>query len=266
MSEKIILIRSRFEEELKKNSSLYDPVDIKRVRTEDWQIQRYLLDSNNEIDSAYQNLLRTLAWKKSFGLHQFKLSDFSSEIYDIYCFEIYSKDKFNRIILSESYKRQKYFSELDQLVRNIIAYQIEKADRLAFENGPENGVIYLGDFTDTPVLHLNVPLAKFRVDVINQHYPLMCQKIGLINVPFLLKPVIKLIVSFLKPSIKNAVENYTYETLKEQISDEVLHEDMKGNRKKREIPEGTGTLKNLIGKVGITEEAVKQFYKFHQLE
>lgn len=43
MSEKIILIRSRFEEELKKNSSLYDPVDIKRVRTEDWQIQRYLL-------------------------------------------------------------------------------------------------------------------------------------------------------------------------------------------------------------------------------
>lgn len=148
----------------------------------------------------------------------------------------------------------------------MIAYQTEKTDRLVFENGPEHGAVYLGDFTDTPVLHLNVPLAKFRVDIINQHYPLLCQKIGLINVPFLLKPVIKLIVSFLKPSIKEAVENYTYDSLKEIISDEVLHEDMKGNRKERTIPEGTRTLKELSGKVGVTENVVKQFYKYHQLE
>lgn len=43
MNDKINLIRTRFEEELKKNPGLYDPIDIKRVRTEEWQVKRYLI-------------------------------------------------------------------------------------------------------------------------------------------------------------------------------------------------------------------------------
>lgn len=157
MEDKIAGIRARFEIELKKNSILYHPIDVVRVRKEEWQVKRYLIgkyplfqvihkllflifyskkiESNENVDTAFEALIRTLAWKKSFGVHKLKPSDFPVEIYSLFCTEIYGKDKEGRLILSESYKRQKPFSELDQVTRKILAYQAELADRLTFQNG-----------------------------------------------------------------------------------------------------------------------------------
>jgi len=142
----------------------------------------------------------------------------------------------------------------------VIAAQIEKVDRQV----GDKGAIYIGDFTSTPLAHLNVPLAKFRVDCLNQHYPLLARKILLINVPFLLKPVIKLIVSFMKSSIRDAVENCSTEQLVSlHVDKEVLHKELGGTREKRFYPEQAPSLRQMQQKLELADSFLEQYYKFY---
>jgi len=95
MEEKIAEIRFRFESELNAAPTTvqYNPIDIARVRTEDWQVLRYLLDANGDVKSAYRNLLNTLEWKQSFGLHKLNEQYFATEFYELYKVEKFGEDR-----------------------------------------------------------------------------------------------------------------------------------------------------------------------------
>jgi len=112
MEVKIAEIRARFEQELilTQTPTKYSDIDIARVRTEEWQVKRYLLDYQEDVDQAYQALIRTLVWKQSFGVHTRELErDFPRELFDVMRGEIYGNDKEGRLIVSEAYTHQKHF-------------------------------------------------------------------------------------------------------------------------------------------------------------
>ena len=75
-------MRSRFETELASKPSAYHPIDVDRVRTDDWQLLRFLERSTNWTE-AYAQLIDALQWKKQVGVHDKRDEDFPREFYEL---------------------------------------------------------------------------------------------------------------------------------------------------------------------------------------
>src|SRR5699024_3247068 len=114
---------------------------------------------------------------------------------------------------------------------------------------------------------LDVGLAKFRVEVLNSHYPLLARRIVLHNVPTLLKPVLRVIVAFMRPSIRDAVV-YTSsaEQLARYIRPEVLPMELGGRREERRIPKGTVSLRHCYERFDLKPDFVDYYLKYNGIQ
>ena len=52
-------LRQKFLNEFETNAQLYHQIDVERVRNENWQIERFILDTDSE-DKAYRQLTKCL--------------------------------------------------------------------------------------------------------------------------------------------------------------------------------------------------------------
>ena len=92
-NESIARLRQMFEDEIANNADLYHSIDIERVRTEDWQVKRFLLDQPDmDEKKAFDNLCKALQWKKSFGVHDRTDQSFPKEFWELNSVEIYGRD------------------------------------------------------------------------------------------------------------------------------------------------------------------------------
>ena len=67
---------------LAKDNSEFEPADVARVKTDQSWGDRFLLDAYDE-DDVVQNMLRTLKWRKSYGVKNFTDDYFPQEIWKI---------------------------------------------------------------------------------------------------------------------------------------------------------------------------------------
>ena len=56
------VIRRKFLLEANTDGQFYHPIDVERVRTEDWQIERFVLENGSE-DQALRALITAMKWK-----------------------------------------------------------------------------------------------------------------------------------------------------------------------------------------------------------
>lgn len=110
MSSKAIeSLRARFEAELVRNASRYHEIDVERVRTEEWQVKRFLLRYDHNEDKAFEAMLAALQWKKEFGIHDRTDQDFPRELYEITMLEVCGRDRQGRVIQWERYRDHRNF-------------------------------------------------------------------------------------------------------------------------------------------------------------
>ena len=88
-------IRQKFLTEVDTNPHLYHDIDVERVRCEDWQVERFVIDYQS-CDKAYEALIKALQWKKSYGIHDRSHSYFPKEFYLI--FGSYGHDSEGRVV------------------------------------------------------------------------------------------------------------------------------------------------------------------------
>ncbi|KAI2795674.1 hypothetical protein BLOT_016591 [Blomia tropicalis] len=261
VGEKIKQIRIKFEEELLGESPQFHPIDIERVRCEDWQIARYIINCNGDIDEAFRSLKRTLVWKNEIGLHRIDENYFPTEFYELYKVEKYGTDKCGRMIFTESFAKQRHYNELEQCFQLMVAVSMEKMDRLA----GERGMTYVGDFTNTPIYRMDIGLARYRVDCLNNHFPLLAKKIILNNVPFVLKPILRLIVSFMAKNVENIVQYTTSDQLQTLIDWKYIPFEFGGPRNKRYYPLGTVPFHVCYTRFSVKPSFVQYFYRSNNL-
>lgn len=91
-AEAIANLRAKFETELSANGSEYHPIDIERVRTEEWQVKRFIMDNEGNEDKAFSELIRVMKWKKSYGIHDRNDQYFPTEFWQLNAIEINGKD------------------------------------------------------------------------------------------------------------------------------------------------------------------------------
>lgn len=124
-AEAIARLRALFEADLSAHPDLYHPIDVERVRTEEWQVKRFLLDQPDQEDetAAFAALSKALQWKKSFGLHDRTDQYFPKEIWELNGVEIYGKDKEGHLVQWEAVRNQvSIFVNFDKIPSNGICF------------------------------------------------------------------------------------------------------------------------------------------------
>lgn len=176
--------------------------------------------------------------------------------------ESYGEDKDGYAILAESYRHQRHWEEIEQVFIDLVTAHIEKMDRLV----GEKGMNYMADFSDTPVTKLDFSLATYRVNILNKHYPLLARRMMLHNVPKLVKPAMRLVVAFMKPSIRSTVVYTTDDDVTEYVPPEVLHADFKGKRLERYYPKSESMRSAAFAsKWQVDEKFIDSYYKYNNL-
>lgn len=136
----------------KENSDSFDETDVIRILSDDWQIERYLIQ-HQDIEVAYNALIRTLVWKKKFGIHERTDRFFPKEFYETMESDRTGLDRDGRHVYWANIKSSKIhkYSEFNYLLNQFIAHLNEKADQSVHR--------YDEFVTDDP---LNVDLSAFE--------------------------------------------------------------------------------------------------------
>src|SRR5699024_471923 len=136
-TEAITRIRAQFETELTANPDDFHPIDIARVRTEDWQIRRFLLSNPDDEPKAAKALFTALRWKKSFGIHDRQDDYFPKEWWEMTAAETCGRDRDGHLIQWGMLRRLVNFKQpgARKLTHQFIGHVCERLDVMAGEVG-----------------------------------------------------------------------------------------------------------------------------------
>lgn len=260
-AEAIAKVREMFEAELAKNADAYHPVDIERVRNEEWQVKRFLLASKDNVDEAFAALCQALQWKKTFGLHDRPDSFYPKEIWELNGIEICGRDKENHLVQWEVYRNQRSFKEANLLARQFIAHTIERADRAA----GEDGFVLVMDVGGAGISNIDMDQIKFKLQTI-ELYPSALRAMYVVDLPWILNPIMKVIVSFMSPHIKAIMKYVNRKELIQLIDPQYVMAELGGKRDKRVIPNELLPLDQLSRQLNFDEKFVDHFYNTYKLK
>ena len=74
--------RTKFLAQVQQNPDKYHQKDVEKIKTNDWWIERYLLVNKSE-DTAFAALIKTMEWRKSYGVNDFTNESFPEEVFKI---------------------------------------------------------------------------------------------------------------------------------------------------------------------------------------
>lgn len=263
MEQQIAAIRQRFEAELPQNSARFHLIDIERVRTEDWQVKRYILDNEDDIEAAYKSLIKTLEWKCKWGVHDNLLTRYPIEAFDICATELFADSpgdlETGRPVFCELMRTQRQYAENEAISRDFVIAWAEHMDRVA----GERGVTTLSDFTGSSLLRVNLSLTKFRFHILPRYYPGLGQRIVLHNVPKACVPPLKFAFKLYSKAIGGKVVwtsgadgHFKY------IDRAQLHTDYGGLRTERRYPmPGLKSIWTIYPQLGLERKFVETWLK-----
>lgn len=254
-------LRKRFEEEVANNGNLYHEVDVNRVKTEEFQVKRFLLNNDNDEERAFDALLKALQWKKEFGVHDRTDQYFPKEVWELNGVEVNGRDRNNRVIQWEVFRNQRSFKEAALFARQFVAHNLERVDRAA----GEDGFILVMDTNGAGISNIDIDLVRFKLTII-EHYPCGLKQMLVVDLPWLLNSVMKIIVSFMSPQIKELVE-YTKKTeMKKYMDEENIPVSLSGKRDKCLFPPDLKPLEDIYESLNFNEKFVDNFYSTYKLK
>lgn len=260
-AESIATLRQKFEDEVSENPSLYHQVDIERVRTEEWQVKRYLLAKKNNEAEAFDAMIKALQWKQSIGLHERTDQSFPYELYTLNCVEVNGRDNQGRLIQWEAFRNQRVFKEISDLIKQFLAHCLERVDRLC----GESGFVLVIDVNGAGVSNIDLNLIKYKL-AINEHYPLALQAMYIVDVPWILNPIMKIVLSFMSEEIRNLVQFAKRADLLKTISAEHIPKSLSGQREKQSVPANVMPLDQMMNQWQLDEKFVDYFYNYYKLQ
>lgn len=127
--EQVNLIRQRILEQSSSASADYEPSDLELIRTNDWQIQRFLLEAKMNTEQACKQLTAALEWRKKVGVVWQRADDFPAEYYRSAYIREYGRDVNGaQVILFRANIHRKVGSEWSERLKQFFVYQMEQID------------------------------------------------------------------------------------------------------------------------------------------
>ncbi|XP_054158338.1 motile sperm domain-containing protein 2-like [Oppia nitens] len=266
--ETIDRIRKRFIETVKSDNNSggdYHSSDLKRVLTDDWTVERYLLTTQTE-DEAIDGLIRSMRWRKSYGINDFNDQQFPREFWLIGSLVRYCNDLNGRPVVYN--RKSRYYKCSDWLNRFVefTVWQFECADRQAGRGGW--GLIL--DSTGAGMSNVDMELTRYLIEVINQYYPRGPRYILAIDLPWHLKATVRLMIGFMSDQLRQIYRSIRSTQLTEYLAPEWIPIQLGGTYKwplvgQSVVPDGVLSMTN-GGGGQFTDDQIKKFYTIYKSE
>ena len=195
-------LRKLFEAELTEHPDQYHSVDIDRVRTQDWQVKRFLLGHPDNESKAFDALCKALRWKKSFGVHDRDDAYFPRELWEMSGAEISGRDKHGHLVHWGVAKRLRKSKspKARLLMEQFVVHILERLDASA----GEAGYIVVVDSNGAGVANVDLDMAKFVISILD-YYQNGLRGSYTVDLPWLLNSIMKLVMTFLSAKMREKV-------------------------------------------------------------
>lgn len=213
-TDSIANVRQMFESELLVDDSLYHPVDVARVRTEDWQIKRFLMSNDGDESEALQAMTRALKWKKSYGVHE--LTGTMFPLSALNQLELAGHDKQGCSIYWEKLHNQTP-PEMVGLMEKFFVFTLERYDRAAMEKG----FTVVVDFNGVGVPDLDMDNVKSKRYILHR-YPFAVRAWYFVDVSPLLSPILTMFINVFAPELRQSITFCTRAELVNYIDEQHL--------------------------------------------
>ncbi|XP_054155748.1 motile sperm domain-containing protein 2-like [Oppia nitens] len=262
LTEKIGRLRTRFLAEAESEPDKYHQIDIDRIRSDDWQLERFLIghrdedDEDSQMDKAYDALARAMHWKQTFGIHERQDRYFPREFLEFTKTQCFGRDREGRLIQWEKVCNHRSIGEMSAVTKQFIGHLMEKTDR---EVG-RHGFILVSDTQGSGLGNIDTDQFRFKIEL-TQYYPEALQLILNVDLPWLLKGVSKVILSFCDQRLKDRTRFISRKELTDYIPADIIPVDMDGERDpKYVIPDCMLPMKQL-SHLGFPDKAMQKYYK-----
>jgi len=217
-------MRNKFFADAEKNPNKYHQKDLEKLKTDDWWFERFALVNKNE-DEALAALMKTMEWRKSFGVNDFTDESFPQEIHKIGLTSVYPhKDKEGRVLLWNRMSRH-HKSDLGQLQRQYVVYMFEKADKQT----SHQGWAQVADNTGAGLGNVEMDFSNFCTDVLQNHYPRGLKYNAVVDLPWILNATIKLMLAFMNEELRSTVKMIKKDELTQYIDQKFIPVHLKGS-------------------------------------
>jgi hypothetical protein len=204
-------IRQKFLLEAETNQNLYHTIDIERCRSEDWQIERFIIDKGTP-DEAFKALVSAMQWKKSSGIHERTDKYFPRELPLIFGNLKPSRDKQGQVVVWANSVKYRKIPELNFLFENYNAFLMESVDRIA----GNMGYISVSDMTGASITSVDMTMAKNAMSLLD-YYPLLINVGITVNMAWYFTTFWNVLKTFLPKRIKDRFVFIKKEELKNHI-------------------------------------------------
>ncbi|XP_041564431.1 motile sperm domain-containing protein 2 isoform X1 [Drosophila elegans] len=172
----------------------FHPVDLDRIRNENLWLQRFLEMYDLDMDTAFNNLWQTCAWRQSYGANDLDESQLNQEYLKEGSVFVHSTDIDATPLLVFRVKLHSKSKNLDDLIR-IVVYWVERTQR---EQHLTKLTIFF-DMAGTGLASMDLDFVKRIVETFKQYYPNSLNYILVFELAWVLNAAFKVIKALLPP-------------------------------------------------------------------
>ncbi|XP_063844950.1 motile sperm domain-containing protein 2-like [Scylla paramamosain] len=173
----------------------FDPQDVRRIRSDDKYIRRFLMHHDNDQKLSLEMVMDTLKWRHENQCNAITKESIPQEFFDKGALFIHNRDKDGCKMLIFSVRlHQKGTLDMDQLKRFLI-YWLERLERE--EKGEWITVFF--DMCDTGMKNMDMEFIQYMINLFKSYYPWVLNYIIVFEMPWLLNAMWKIIKTWLPP-------------------------------------------------------------------
>ena len=279
-----LYIREKVLEEVQEIPGELHPADIEYFKTSNDMIARFLYDYANAhvkqsmektCDQVCRNLLETLKWRKSVGLHDLKITDFPYELFEVfnYMHSIYIGHD-GHLYFYVTAEHIANLSGWAPLIKHLIYFCLDFGAK-HYAKIADKGLIDLkpiciGNASGVGISKVGLakeylPFALSMKTVILNHYPGYAYEGWILGLPWYAKSLFWFGLKLLPSYLQRKVKVMDFESAVEAVGIENLPKEIGGRHEGGtffEIPQNTVSIEEAAKRHGISDRDVARMKKY----
>lgn len=252
-------VREMFADEVKNNGDLYDPIDVERVATDDYTVERYLKHHKGDLEKGYNMLVEAMRWRRSFGVNHIKRTDFPKEYFETGEAHLYTTDQNGVSTVYLRVKLHKKINELNTLSQKFLVYLFEKCEQEGRQSGKGYGLIW--DCYGGNLFNVDLELLQFLTNIWINYYPGGTKYVLLHELPWILRAIYRLARSWMPEHLREQICFASKGDIGSFVGSQSLPDYLNGQCKTnyKKAPVDCKPMKDFIIKESIEPEGAKKF-------
>lgn len=267
-------IRKRILEILQDDNEV-DTCDVSRLEKDDSLIICFIAqyfgnhDTRNDrketegIERICKHLLETLKWRKEFGINHLKVTDFPTETitWNVGLLTKETVKDNTKVVVWRANKYEKLKSDTSEVALKFWLLAVEKFLFPLFSQG--YNVVVVHDMRGYKISNFDFNLSCQSLSIIQTHYPCLIKSTYAFELPYLMKPAMKLILSALGSSFLKGFEMLDFKSCVAEFGGIEYVPTILGGKNPIlgliPLPNQTVTIRELGPKVGLNEKQIQEW-------